>query len=178
MAYFVEARNLRPEDVHELAKAVHLYSIAPISVPDDATSEQRSTFLEHLKAPLLGKCIQRILNAVYREHAIDLNKVSSQFYQQQIRDLFDELLHGSDQFNGTLLVHQIKERLKKTKDLPDKLYRQMFKEKLISIDAKTKIDTDKKKVAVVNEAIHRILNNEKDLQQQKQLIELFERADV
>lgn len=176
MAYFIEGRNLRPEDVRELANAVHLYSIAPISLAEDATIEQCSTFLEHLKAPLIGKCIQRIFNAVYREHTIDLTRISSQFYQQQIRDLFDELIHGSDQLNGTLLVHQIKEQLKKTKDLPDKLYRQMFKEKLLSIDAKTKIDTDKKKVTVVNEAINRILNNEKD--QQKQLIALFDRLDV
>ena len=177
MAYFIETRSLTQGEIHQLAKAVQLYSIALISLPEEATNEQCSTFLEQLKAPLIGKCIQRILHAVYHENTVDLSKVSYKFYQQEIRHLLDELIHGSDQLNSDLLVQQVKERLKKTKELPDKLYRQMLKDKFIAIDTKTKIDTDKKKVAVITDAINRILNKDKDAKQQKQLMELFERVD-
>lgn len=178
MAYFIETRNLTRENIQQLAKAVQVYSIASIALSEEATNEECSTFLEQLKAPLIGKCIQRILHAVYDEKTVDLNKISHEFYQQEIRHLLDELINGSDQLNSDLLVQQVKERLKKTKDLPDKLYRQMFKEKFISIDIKTKIDTDKKKAAVITDAINRILNKDKDTKQQKQLIELFEKIDV
>jgi len=178
MAYFIETRNLNEQDIHELSKAVDLYSIAHIYLSEEAAKNECSTFLEHLKAPFIGICIQRILNLTNQENAIELDKVSNKFYKECITDLFNELIHGSDEFNRNLLIRQTKEQLKKNKELTDKLYRQMLKEKLIQIDTKVKIDTDKKKVSMINDGINRILSNENDRIKQEQLMELFNRIDM
>ncbi len=178
MAYFIETRNLSEQDIHELSKAVDLYSIAHIPLAEEATKNECSDFLEHLQAPFIRICIQRILNLINQENTIDLDKVSNKFYNERIIHLFNELIYGSDEFNRNLLFHQIKELLKKNKELPDKLYRQMLKEKLIQIDTKVKIDTDKKKVSMINDGINRILSNENDRIKQEQLMELFNRIDM
>ncbi len=54
----------------------------------------------------------------------------------------------------------------------------MLKEKLIQIDTKAKIDTDKKKISMIIDGINRILSNENDRIKQEQLMELFNRIDV
>jgi hypothetical protein len=41
-----------------------------------------------------------------------------------------------------------------------------------------KIDTDKKKVTLINDGINRIFNNEKEQIKQKELIELLDRMDM
>jgi len=178
MAYFIETRNLNEQDIHELSKAVDLYSIAHIPLSEETTKDECSTFLEHLKAPFIRICIQRILNLINQENMIDLDRVSNKFYNERIIDLFNELIHGSDEFNKNLLFHKIKEQLKKNKQLPDKLYRQMLKEKLIQIDTKIKIDTDKKKVSMIIDEINRFLINKQDRIKQEQLIELFGRINM
>jgi hypothetical protein len=178
MAYFIETHNLSEQKIHQLSEAVEIYSIAHIHLSEEATKDECSTFLEHLKGPFVRKCIQRILNSINQENPIDLNKISNRFYNERIVDLINELIHGSDELNQNLLFHQIKEKLKKTKDLPDKLYRQMLKGKFIQIDTKMKIDTDKKKVTSINDGINRIFNNEKEQIKQKELIELFDRMDM
>lgn len=178
MAYFTESRNLNDTDIHELSRSVELYSIAHIPLSEKATKVEYSTFLEQLKTPFLRLCTQRIINLLNQDNTIDLDKVSSKFYHERIIDLFNELIHGSDEFNQDFVFHQIKEQLRKTKDLPDKLYRQMLKEKLILLDTKSKIDTDKKKISMIIDGINRILMNEKDRRKQEQLIDLFDRVNV
>ena len=130
MAYFIETRNLSEHDIQELSKSTNLYSITRMPLIDEATKDECSIFLEHLKAPFIRICIQRILNLI-KENTIDLNKISNQFYNERVIDLLGELIHGSEEFNQSLVFHQVKEQLKKNKELPDKLYRQMLKEKLI-----------------------------------------------
>ncbi|CAF1131963.1 unnamed protein product [Rotaria sordida] len=159
MAYFVETRNLSKPDIHELSKAADLYSIIHINLTEKATIDECSTFLEHLKAPFIRICIQRILDLIKQDNTINLDKVSNKFYNERIIDLINELIYGSDEFNRNLFIHQIKKHLKKNKELPDKLYRQMLKEKFIHIDTKIKIDTDKKKVSTIINEINRILIN-------------------
>lgn len=178
MAYFIETRNLSEQDIQELSKAVNLYSIAQLSLPEVATMVEYSTFLEQLKHPFLRLCTQRILNLINEDKMIDLDKVSNKFYNERIIDLFNELIHGSEDFNQNLLFHQVKEQLMKNKQLPDKLYRQMLKEKLIQIDTKVKVDTDKKKLSMIIDGINRILMREKDRIKQEQLIDLFDRTDM
>jgi hypothetical protein len=178
MAYFIETHNLSEQKIHELAEAVELYSIAHIPHSAEATKDECSTYLEHLKGPFVRQCIQRILNSMDQENPIDLNKVSNRFYNECIVDLINELIGGSDELNKNLLFHQIKKQLTKTKDLPDKLYRQMLKGKSIQIDAKMKIDTDKKKMALINDGINRIFNDKKEQNKQKELIELFDRINM
>jgi hypothetical protein len=178
MAYFIETRNLSDRDIHELSKAVDLYSIAHILLSDTATQDECSTFLEHLKGPFIRRCIGRILNSINQENTIDLNRVSSKFYNQRIIELFNELIHGSEELNRNLLFQQIQEQLKKNKELPDKLYRQMLKEKLMQIDTKVKIDTNKKKMSMIIDGIDRILSNGKDRIKQEQLMELFDRIGL
>ncbi|CAF1322126.1 unnamed protein product [Adineta steineri] len=177
MAYFIETSNLSEQNIQELAKSTKLYSIVDISLSDKATKDEYSIFLEQLKSPFIRICIQRILNSV-NENTIDLSKVSNEFYKQYINDLLHELIYGSEEFNRNLLFHQVQEQLKKNKDLVDKIYRQMLKEKLINIDTKIKIDTDKKKVSIISNDINRILNNKEDRAQQSKLIELFNKIDV
>jgi hypothetical protein len=178
MAYFIETRHLSEEAIHELSKAVDLYSIAHIPLAKEATKDECSTFLEHLKAPFIRICMQRIISLMNQENTNHLDKVSNKFYNERIIDLLNELIHGSDEFNQNVLFHQIKEQLKKTKDLPDKLYRQMLKDKLIQIDIKVKIDTDKKKVSMIINEIKRILDNKEEYVKQGQLVELFDRIDM
>jgi hypothetical protein len=178
MAYFVETHNLSEQKIHQLAEAVEVYSIAHIPLSEEATKDECSIFLEHLKGPFVRQCIQRILNSINQKNSIDLNKVSNRFYNERIVDLINELIHGSNELNQNLLFHQIKKQLKKNKDLPDKLYRQMLKGKSIQIDTKMKIDTDKKKITLINDGINRIFNDEKEQNKQKELIELFDRIDM
>ena len=178
MAYFVETRNLNEKSIYELSKATDLYSIARIPLTENATKDECLTFLEHLKAPFIRVCMQRILNLINQENSTPLDEVSKEFYNEMILKLLDELIHGSDKLNRNSLSRQIKEQLKKNKELPDKLYRQMLKDKLIQIDPKVKIDTDKKKVSIIINGINRILNNEEELIKQKQLVELFDRIDM
>ncbi|CAF0878189.1 unnamed protein product [Rotaria sordida] len=159
MAYFVETRNLSKPDIHELSKAADLYSIIHINLTEKATIDECSTFLEHLKAPFIRICIQRILDLIKQDNTINLDKVSNKFYNERIIDLINELIYGSDEFNRNLFIHQIKKHLKKNKELPDKLYRQMLREKFIHIDTKIKIDTDKKKVSTIINEINQILIN-------------------
>ncbi|CAF2849900.1 unnamed protein product [Rotaria sp. Silwood2] len=178
MAYFVETRNLSKIDIHELSKAADLYSIVHINLAEEANNDECLTFLEHLKAPFIRICIQRILNLIKQDNTINLTKVSNKFYNERIIDLLNELIYGSDEFNRNLFFHQIKKYLKKNKDLPDKLYRQMLKEKLIHIDTKIKIDTDKKKISTIINEINQILINVDDRIKQEQLVDLFDRIDM
>jgi hypothetical protein len=178
MAYFIETRNLTEQTIHELSKAADLYSIAHISLAEGATKDEYSTFLEHLKAPFIRICMQRIFSLINQENLINLDKVSNKFYNERIIDLLNELIHGSNEFNRNLLFRQIKEQLKKNKELPDKLYRQMLKDKLIHIDTKVKVDTDKKKFSMIINEINRILDNEEEPMKQEQLVKLFDRIDM
>ncbi|CAF0850652.1 unnamed protein product [Rotaria sordida] len=178
MAYFVETRNLSKPDIHELSKAADLYSIIHINLTEKATIDECSTFLEHLKAPFIRICIQRILDLIKQDNTINLDKVSNKFYNERIIDLINELIYGSDEFNRNLFIHQIKKHLKKNKELPDKLYRQMLREKFIHIDTKIKIDTDKKKVSTIINEINQILINVEDRIKQEHLVDLFDRIDV
>ncbi|CAF3986630.1 unnamed protein product [Rotaria sordida] len=178
MAYFVETRNLSKPNIHELSKAADLYSIIHINLTEKATIDECSTFLEHLKAPFIRICIQRILDLIKQDNTINLDKVSNKFYNERIIDLINELIYGSDEFNRNLFIHQIKKHLKKNKELPDKLYRQMLKEKFIHIDTKIKIDTDKKKVSTIINEINQILINVEDRIKQEHLVDLFDRIDV
>lgn len=178
MAYFVEIRNLSQTDIYELSIAADLYSIVHINLPKEATNDTYSAFLEHLKSPFIRRCMQRILYLINHDNTIDLNKVSSKFYNERIVELFNQLIYGSDELNRRLIFQEIKKQLKKTKDLPDKLYRQMLKEKMISIDTKTKIDTDKKKISKIIHEINQIFNNTKDRLKQQKIIELFDKLDM
>jgi hypothetical protein len=54
----------------------------------------------------------------------------------------------------------------------------MLKEKLIQIDTKIKIDTDKKKVSIIIDEINRILINKQNRIKQEQLMELFDRINM
>ncbi|CAF3429043.1 unnamed protein product [Rotaria sp. Silwood1] len=178
MAYFIETRNLSKVDIHELSKAADLYSIVHINLGEEANIDEYSTFLEYLKAPFIRICIQRILNLIKQDNTINLDKVSNKFYNERIIDLLNELIYGSDEFNRNLFFQQIKKYLKKNKELPDKLYRQMLKEKFIHIDAKIKIDTDKKKISTIINEINQILINVEDRIKQEQLVDLFDRIDM
>ncbi|CAF5220374.1 unnamed protein product, partial [Rotaria magnacalcarata] len=144
----------------------------------EATNDECSAFLENLKTPLIRRCIQRILTLINQDKTIDLDKVSSKFYNERIIDLLNDLFHGSDELNRNLVFHQIKKELKKNKELPDKLYRQMLKEKLIPIDTRTKIDTDKKKVSIIIHETNQIFNNIDDRLKQEQLVDFFDRLDI
>lgn len=177
MAYFVETRNLTEQDIQELSKSASLYSIIHMPLGEKASKDDCSVFLEHLKAPFIRICLQRILNII-EENTIDLNKVSNQFYNECIIDLLGELIRGSEEFNRNLVFHQVKEKLKKNKELSDKLYRQMLKEKLINIDMKIKIDTEKKKVTMIINEINRILMNKEDRIKKIQLVDLFDKIDM
>ncbi|CAF5040025.1 unnamed protein product, partial [Rotaria magnacalcarata] len=178
MAYFIETHNLDKADIYKLSEAADLYSIVRVNLSAEATNDECSAFLENLKTPLIRRCIQRILTLINQDKTIDLDKVSSKFYNERIIDLLNDLFHGSDEFNRNLVFHQIKKELKKNKELPDKLYRQMLKEKLIPIDTRTKIDTDKKKVSIIIHETNQIFNNIDDRLKQEQLVDFFDRLDI
>lgn len=154
------------------------YSLAHLSVPEDMTADDRAAFLEQFKGPLLRLCLTRILNQITHDPSFDVSRLSTQFYQEQILRIFHELNHGSDQFNQQFLLQQLKSQLKRNKELPDKLYRQMIKEKMISPDQQMKIDTDKKKIALIVKESNVILNNDQDPQKQEQLIELLDKSNM
>jgi hypothetical protein len=177
MAYFIETRHLTEQDIEELSKSANLYSMTSLPPLENATKDECSIYLEHFKGPFIRICIQRILNLI-QENPIHLNKVSNQFYNERIIDLLNELIHGSEELNGKLLFHQVKEQLKKNKDLSDKLYRQMLKEKFIHMDTKIKIDTEKKKISMIINEVNRIINNKDDRIKKIQLMELFDRIDM
>ncbi|CAM4763528.1 unnamed protein product [Rotaria magnacalcarata] len=178
MAYFIETHNLDKADIYKLSEAADLYSIVRVNLSAEATNDECSAFLENLKTPLIRRCIQRILTLINQDKTIDLDKVSSKFYNERIIDLLNDLFHGSDELNRNLVFHQIKKELKKNKELPDKLYRQMLKEKLIPIDTRTKIDTDKKKVSIIIHETNQIFNNIDDRLKQEQLVDFFDRLDI
>lgn len=154
------------------------YSIGHLPLSEDMTADDRATFLEHFQGPFLRLCLQRILQRNSHELNFDLKRVSSDFYQEQIVQMFHELTDGSDELNQNLLLRQLKTHLKKNKELPDKLYRQMVKEKLISPDQPMKIDNDKKKIALIIKESHVILNNDQDRQKQEQFVQLLDKADM
>lgn len=177
MAFFIETRGLSNQQIAELIRSTNLYSITHLSLSENETNEENSMFLEHLKSPMIRICLQRILNSVNNK-SIDLTQVSNQFYNQYVSDLLHELLHGSDELNQNLFFQQIKEQLKKNKDLSDRIYRQMVKEKLITIDTKVKIDTDKKKLTMITNHVNKILNNKEDRAKQSQLVEVLNKTDM
>ncbi|CAM4912460.1 unnamed protein product [Rotaria socialis] len=178
MAYFIETHNLNKADIYKLSKAADLYSIVRVNLPAEATNDECSAFLDNLKAPLIRRCIQRILTLTNQDKTIDLDKVSSKFYNERIIDLLNDLIHGSDELNRNLILYQIKKELKKNKELPDKLYRQMLKEKLIPIETKTKIDTDKKKISIIIHETNQIFNNIDDRLKQEQFVDFFDQLDI
>ncbi|CAF4864658.1 unnamed protein product, partial [Rotaria socialis] len=165
-------------DIYKLSKAADLYSIVRVNLPAEATNDECSAFLDNLKAPLIRRCIQRILTLTNQDKTIDLDKVSSKFYNERIIDLLNDLIHGSDELNRNLILYQIKKELKKNKELPDKLYRQMLKEKLIPIETKTKIDTDKKKISIIIHETNQIFNNIDDRLKQEQFVDFFDQLDI
>ena len=170
-------RDFNEQQIQELIQSTNLYSITRLSLPENITTEQCSTFIEHLKNTIIRICLQRILNSVNKK-SIDLSHVSNEFYNQYINDLLNELLHGSDELNQNLFFQQVNQQLKKNKDLSDRIYRQMVKEKLIILDTKIKIDTNKKKLYVITNNINKILNNKDDRAKQSQLIEALNKTDM
>ncbi|UJR27919.1 hypothetical protein I4U23_009179 [Adineta vaga] len=177
MTFFIATRDLSEQQIQELIKSTNLYLKTHLSLPENVTKEQSLMLLEHLKLPIIRICLQRILNSVHGK-SVDLTKVSNEFYKQTMADLLHELLHGSDEFNQSLLFQQVKEQLKKNKDLSDRIYRQMIKEKLITIDTKIKIDTDKKKLTMITNHVNKILNNKEDRAKQSQLVEILNKTEI
>lgn len=178
MAYFIEIRNLSKQDIHALCKAADLYSIVHIQLNEESTPDQYSDFLEHLKAPFIRICSERIFNLITHDSTINLNDVSGKFYNQRVADLLNELIHGSDEMNRNLILQKIKKQINKDKGLLDKIYRQMLKEKLIPIDTKSKNETEKKKVSKIMHEINQILTNADDRIKQEQSVALLERMDM
>ena len=177
LTFFMETRDFNEQKIHDIIKSTNLYSITRISLPESLTKDECSTYLEQVKLPVIRICLQRILNSVQGK-SIDLSKVSNQFYKQYLFDLFDELLHGSDGFNKHLILEQVKEQLKKNKDLTDKIYRQMAKEKLITIDNKMKLDKKRKKLSLITNDIKKILNSKEDRAKTSQLVEMLNKTDL
>lgn len=177
LTFFMETRSFNEQKIYDLVKSTNLYSITRVSLPENLTKDECLTYLEQMKSPVIRICLQRILNSV-QDKSIDLAKVSNQFYNQYLLDLFDELLQGSDELNEHLILEQVKEQLKKNKDLTDKIYRQMVKEKLITIDNKVKLDTEKKKLSLITNDIKKILNNKEDRTKASQLIDVLNKTDL
>ena len=177
-AYFIATLNISNRILCDLSKAIDFYSIAHLPLSEEMTADDRASFLEHFKGPFLRLCLQKILHRIAHDPNFDLQRVSHDFYQAQVVQMFEELTDGSDALNQNLLLHQIKTQLKKNKELPDKLFRQMVKDKLISTDQQIKIDSDKKKIALIIQESHVILNNDQDRQKQEQLVELLDKADM
>ena len=178
MSYFVATRQLTEQNIEELATAMELYSVARVPVTKGMISDERDSVLEQLKGPIVRRCIQRILEQLERNTTMDLNSLPSQFYQQQILGLIDELIHGSDDFNRKVVLRDMREQLRGKKDLPEKLYRQMVKEKFVAPDLKTAKDTPSKKVALMVNVTHEILNNGNERSKQGTVMELLNRMDV
>jgi len=171
MAYFIETHRLTKEQICELSKSINLYSIAKIPLSEQPTSEECTEFLERLKLPFVRMCIKRSLETI-------TNMPTHDFYRECIENLLNELIHGSDEFNRSFLNNLTREQVKQSKELSEKIYRLMLKEKLIQLDGKTKIDTNKKKTSIVIDGINRILSQENDPIKQNQLIGIFERVDL
>lgn len=177
MAYFIETRELAEHDVQRLASSAQLYSLVALPLPENGTQDDYSTFVEQLKAPVLRVCLQRILNEV-QEHGTNLKTTPSQFYNQCVRNLLDELRQGSEEFNRSALFRQMNEKLKKNKDMIDRVYRQMLKEKLISVDAKVKTDTEKKKLAVIINVTEKLFDSSADRTKQAAAIAALEKNNM
>jgi hemerythrin superfamily protein len=178
MAYFIETLSLNESDLRALSTGMNQYSIVHQTLPEVLTSDARTSFLEQVQSPFVRLCMQRVLSRIQEESTWDLNRVSKQFYAEQVLDMFHDLMRGSDEFNRHFLVHQMKEQLKKNKELPEKLYRQMVKEKWLRTDPKTKQDTEKKKIIAIVHSTNDILKDNEDRQKQEQLVGLLAKDDV
>ena len=178
MAYFIETRTLTESDLRALSKGMNLYSLVHQSLPEAVTGDTRTSFLEQVQSPIVRLCMQRVLSRIQEESTLDLNRVSKQFYNEQVLDMLHDLMQGSDEFNRQFLVHQMKEQLKKNKELPEKLYRQMLKEKWLLTDPKTKKDTEKTKITAIVHSTNGILNDNEDRKKQEQLVDLLAKDDV
>ena len=178
MAYFIETRSLTESDLRALSAGMNLYSMVHPPLPEEFTSDVRTSFLDQVQGPFVRLCMQRILSRINEEATLDLSRVSKEFYNEQVLDMLHDLLQGSDEFNQSFLVHQMKEQLRKTKDLTEKLYRQMLKEKWLLSDPKTKQDTEKKKMTAIVHGTKAILNDNEDRKKQEQLVELLAKGDV
>ena len=175
MSYFVVTHQLPEQNLEKLARAMDLYSVARLTFTEGTTSD---SFLDQLKGPIVRRCIQRILDQLERNPTLDLNGLSSPFYQQHIVDLIDELIHGSHDFNRKVVLRDMRAQLRRNKDLPEKIYRQMVKEKFIAPDSKVAKGTASKKIALIANVTHEILNNGNERSRQGALLELLNRTDV
>jgi hypothetical protein len=167
---------LTDDDLHQLSEAVDLYSVIHSPLSDRLDDQHRTTFLAHVKAPFLRLCLQRILKYFEQQIDFDAQTISDQFFQQHIIDMIQELIGGSERLNQTAFLHQLKLQLKKNKDLPERVYRQMVKDKLIALEPAVRKEKKGGKVRKILQRTKEILNNDGDRVGQHQLVHMMSNA--
>jgi hypothetical protein len=178
MAYTIEIRTFNDDHLHQLSNAFEMFTTIHVPFADNKMTDARTTFIEQCQQPFVRLCLQHILHYVEQHITFDINRISNEFYHQHVARLLHELIHGSDSFHRRYLIHQIREQCNQKKDLPDRLYRMMAKEKLLSIEQESKHNTDKKKISIILNCMQTILTADDDRMRQMQLIDVFNKTDM